>query len=152
MDPDTQQEKVLRYLYGDMSNAEIEAFEREIQQDEALRNRLGEEQRFNRIVPLGSGDPPDSALLERGRQGLDRALRQEKRTRWLPDLGNRSRGWQIFPYAVAAAAILLVGVSIDVDWPGTPTNPADRVDSANRVDLVNRDTSPRLLQTFWISR
>lgn len=136
MDPDTQQEKVLRYLYGDMSNAEIEAFEREIQQDEALRNRLEEEQRFNRIVPIGSADAPDSALLERGRQRLDRALGQETRTRWLPDLGSKSRGWQIFPYAVAAAAILLIGVSIDVDWPGTPT------DQTNHVDLANRDTSP----------
>jgi hypothetical protein len=146
LDPDTQQEKVLRYLYGDMSNAEIEAFEREIQQDEALRNRLEEEQRFNRIVPLGSGDPPDSALLERGRQELDRALRQEKRTRWLPNLGNRSRGWKVFPYAVAAAALLLVGVSMD--WTETPTDQANRIDSAsrvdstNRVDLASRDTSP----------
>jgi len=110
---DRQKERILDYLYGDMSPPEREGFEAELAGDSDLRRLFEAEQQLNRAHPPGRERQVPEAFLRESRQLLHLALRQE---------GTRRRGfWGLAAeflspatpqvrLAVGAVAVLLLGV------------------------------------------
>jgi len=108
MEPDTNQDRILRYLYGDVSSAEIDAFENEPAEDQQLREALEHESAFNRLIPPGTSSPMDKYLLEEGRDRLEETLRDHYAT----PVSGSTNYWRTATFALAAAALLLIGISI----------------------------------------
>jgi anti-sigma factor RsiW len=109
MSSDAPRQWVLRYLYGDLSPEERAAFQARLERDPALRDLLQAEQRFDQLLPQGSGPRAPEALLQESRLLLRAALRREK-----PPLMERLRAWFEFVpaplgWSAGALALLLVG-------------------------------------------
>jgi hypothetical protein len=139
--PDEQQDAILRYLYGEMSAAERDAFQQELTQDAALREALEEEESFNRMVPTGQVDEPDRLLLERGRQRLERALDDETSPARRPQTPSaNSSSWRPYLLGAAAAAMLLIGVSIDFGRY-SDQHTAGEIEIPDAEDIVRIDVS-----------
>jgi hypothetical protein len=111
MSSDEQRQRVLRYLYGDLNQAERAAFQAELERDPALKALLHAEQRFDQLLPQGSGLQVPEALLQESRLLLRAALRQQERTGLL----ERIKEWfQLIPaplsWSAGIAVALLVGI------------------------------------------
>ncbi|MBI2505858.1 MAG: HEAT repeat domain-containing protein [Candidatus Latescibacteria bacterium] len=110
MSSEEQRQRVLRYLYGDLNQAARAAFQAELERDPTLKALLHAEQRFDQLLPVGSGPQAPEALLQESRLFLRAALRQRER----PPLLERLRAWfQFVPmplsWSAGALAALLVG-------------------------------------------
>ncbi len=110
MSSEAQRQRVLRYLYGDLNQAERAAFQAELEDDPALKALLHAEQRFHQFLPQGSGPQVPETLLQESRLLLRAALRQQERSGLL----ERLREWfQPVPaplrWSVGTLALLLVG-------------------------------------------
>ena len=113
MEMDRQRERVLLYLYDEMSPEEKTAFETELAENPALKALLDQEERFHRVCPAGAGHPPPDDLLTESRLRLRLALRRE-RERETPLLRRLTDVLQpLTPqvrYAFGAVALLLLGL------------------------------------------
>jgi len=110
MSSDAPRQRVLRYLYGDLSPEERAAFELQLEGDPALKTLLAAEQRFDQLHPVGSGPQLPEALLQESRMMLRAALRRQDRPGLLERAGEWFRRFMAplaWPAGVAAA--LLVG-------------------------------------------
>lgn len=110
MSSEAPRQRVLRYLYGDLNQAERAAFQAELERDPALKALLHAEERFNQLHPVGSGPQVPEALLQEGRRCLRAALRQQER----PGLLERAKEWfRLVPaplsWSAGMAVALLVG-------------------------------------------
>lgn len=113
MSLDRQRERVLLYLYDEMSPEEKDAFETELAENPALKALLDQEERFHRACPAGAGHPPPDDLLSESRLRLRLALRRE-RERETPLLRRLTDVFgPLTPqmrYAFGAVALLLLGL------------------------------------------
>ncbi|MBI2952462.1 hypothetical protein HYY27_10220, partial [bacterium] len=111
MSLDRQRERVLLYLYDEMSPEEKTAFETELTENPALRSLLEQERRFQRTCPAGAGHPVPDDLLTGSRLLLRAALRRERERRPLSRLSGLFRATppQV-RYAFGAVALLLLGL------------------------------------------
>lgn len=111
MSSEEQRQRVLRYLYGDLNQAEQTAFQADLERDPALKTLLHAEERFNQLHPVGSGPQAPETLLQESRQCLRAALRQQEGSTLL----ERLRTWfQLIPapltWSTGVLAALLVGI------------------------------------------
>lgn len=134
MEMDRQRERVLSYLYDEMSVEEKTAFDAELTRDPMLRGRLEEEERFHRAYPVGTGTQAPEALLRESRWLLRAALRRERERRASPF----SRLTGVFKpltpqmrYAGGAVALLLLGLFLG----RTALGPAYTVEKGGRIGL-----------------
>lgn len=115
MSSEEQRQRVLRYLYGDLNQAERAAFQAELERDPSLKALLRAEERFDQLHPVGSGPQAPETLLQENRLLLRAALRQQQ-----PPLLERFRTWfEAIPaplrWSVGTLAALLVGFFLGRD-------------------------------------
>ena len=110
MSSEEQRQRIWRYLYGDLNQAERTTFEAELEGDPALKALLQTEQHFEALLPQGQGPQPPEALLQESRLLLRAALRREK-----APLLERLRNWigaisSPLSWSAGVAMALLVGI------------------------------------------
>ena len=104
-------EKVLDYLYGELSPAEETAFRKELEGNAELARLLAEEERFQERFPAGGGAEVPEDLLQESRLLLRAALRQENQGSRFARLAEFLRGFvPRLAWAGGAMALLLCGV------------------------------------------
>jgi HEAT repeat protein len=122
MHAESQRQRVLEYLYGELDAAQAAAFERDLVKQPDLRQLLEEEQRFDAAFPVGAGAEVANTLLTESRVLLRAHLRQERSgPGWLTVLAEAMR--QLAPrlaWAGGAAALLLVGIGVGRSLPHSP--------------------------------
>lgn len=64
MSSEAPRQQVLRYLYGDLDQAEWAAFEADLKRDPGLTVLLYAEQRFDQLLPVSHGRQAPEALLQ----------------------------------------------------------------------------------------
>lgn len=131
MKKDTQRERILHYLYGEMTAEERAAFEADLAGDPALRSALAAEERFHRVCPVGEGPEVSEEALQESRLLLRMSLRRERERRpsWVSRVVAGLRDWTPQArYAFGAAALLLLGVALGRGiGPGSPPD-GDRLE------------------------
>lgn len=106
-----KRERVVLYLYGELTAEEEEAFRAEVERDPELRALLAREEQLDHRYPAGRTPRLPEGLLQESRLLLAAALRQETRLGLLP----RLRHWfrplpSPLAWAGGVLAILLIGV------------------------------------------
>jgi len=112
MDEKELRERVLNFLYGEMSAEEENSFRAELEENAELARLLAEEERFNGALPVGSGAEVPEELLQENRVLMRAALRGEGE---IPSVWKRiaeavGRLAPQIGYAGGALAILFCGV------------------------------------------
>lgn len=83
MNSEEKRERVLLFIYGELSPEEERAFRSEVETDAELKVLLQQEQRFDALCPTDQAAPAPEPLLEESRLLLRAALRREQRRfRW----------------------------------------------------------------------
>ncbi len=146
MSEDRLKERMLMFLYGEMSSAEEEVFKAELAENSELARTLAEEERFQRLCPPGSGPQMEEELLAESRLLLRATLRQEARrsSSLLARLAQRVR--KIAPgtaFAGGAVAALLAGVILGRTLL-VPESPQGEL-SLSGLASVNRENEPQVV-------
>ena len=79
MNSDKLRERVLMYLYREMSSEEEKAFRAELDRNPLLKSILEEEQKLEEVYPKGSGSKISDDLLWENRLLVRAALQQERK-------------------------------------------------------------------------
>ncbi len=85
---------IIRYLYGDLSVAEVQQFERELEANVALKQMLEEERRLDGILPIGVQPQISADRMQGNRWLLHQNLQKANRSRfslkqWLSGLSEK---------------------------------------------------------------
>lgn len=114
---DELQALAVRYLYGDMTDLERQAFELSMKESEALRSVMAEEEQFHRFVPVGTAPVIDEQRLQGNRWVLQRRLQrlssENVLSKWLRETIQQPlrAGMQL----TAMAATFALGVFVATD-------------------------------------
>lgn len=130
--------RVIQYLYGELSEQEVQAFEEELAGNAELQRLVEAEQRFNSSIPLGTQPLIDEERIQGNRWLLRQNLQREARPRfslakWIQELTEK-------PLTVAfqgAAMAMTFVLGLFVATPAT--QPAD---SASMVPVTVAELSP----------
>ena len=146
MSEDRLKERVLMYLYGEMSPAEEEVFKAELEENSELARLLTAEERFQRLCPTGTGPQVAEELLAESRLLLRATLRQEARRSpsLLARLAKRVR--EMAPgtaFAGGMVAALLAGVILGRTLL-TPETPREELALTGLVSM-NRENGSQVI-------
>lgn len=146
MSEDRLKERVLMFLYGEMSPAEEEVFKAELEENSELARALAEEERFQRLCPAGTGLQVEEELLAESRLLLRAMLRQEERRSpsLLARLAQRVR--EMAPgtaFTGGVVAALLAGVILGRTLL-TPETPREEL-ALTGLASVNREDGPQVV-------
>ena len=141
MHSDALRERVLLYLYEEMTPEDRAAFERDLAGDPALRAALAEEERFHRVCPVGETPPVSEEVLNESRLLLRMSLRRERESGVSPlsRLVHALRAWMP-QIRYDAVVLLLVGLVLGRVIFG----PAERMEKAIRPGTVSPVSPDRL--------
>lgn len=146
MNTDELQAEVIRYLYGDMAAAEMQALELAATESRQLRDLLDDEQQFHKFIPRGSQPSVSEQRVQANRYQLQKRLQQinskseNALAAWLRDFVRQPLrgGFQV----TAMAATFVFGVYI-ANEPAT----TQQVDNSLAVKLPAQvDSSSRNAQ------
>lgn len=153
---DKDRERLLLYLYDEMSTGKRAEFETELQDNAHLREILAEEEVLHRLHPVGRAAAVPDEFLQESRILARAALRREKLQKTL--LARLAEGLRVLPRCslrlAGAAALLLLGLLVgraSVASGSGPVTPASLIgpDDLEIVDLrIARIGSGLLRLTF----
>jgi hypothetical protein len=114
-DSEQLQLRVIEYLYGEMTAAERESFEREAEHDNALGHLLEQESRLNSALPIGLQPHIEDERLQGNRWAIRQRFQRESRRRFslVNALGElRQRPFAVAFQGVAMAMTFALGVMV----------------------------------------
>jgi len=129
--------RVISYLYGDLNAEELLQFEKELETDSQLQQRLEDEQRLDSAIPIGTQPCVSAERLQGNRWLLHQNLQKQSRSlfsfrQWLDGLAER-------PFTVAfqgAAMAMTFVLGIYVASPAvSPTSPAVEALAASTTEV-----------------
>ncbi len=144
-DKEQLQHLVIRYLYGDLNDAEKSQFTEELGQNDALQKMLEQEQYFESALPIGAQPSIDAERMQGNRWLLRQRLQQENRGRfslrqWLQSLFERPLTLAFQTAGMAATFVL--GLMIATPSPG----PVDQSGVSTLASVQqSQETSPLAL-------
>ncbi len=117
MDIQEKRERVLLFIYGELSPEQERAFRSELETDAELKRLLEEERRFDALYSPSQADPAPAPLVDESRLLLRAALRREqRRSRW-SSLWDHSRWGLWLRPAFALCFGLLLGWGLVAKGP-----------------------------------
>ncbi|MCG8413503.1 MAG: HEAT repeat domain-containing protein [Pseudomonadales bacterium] len=137
--------RVIQYLYGDLSEREMEAFEDEMSRNAELRRLVEAEQRFNSSFPVGAQPLIDEERVQGNRWLLRQNLQRETRPRfslgkWLQGLTEKPMTVAFQGAAMAMTFVLGIFVATPATQPADLTStPSVAVADLSPLSLVNED-------------
>ena len=156
MNSEAKRERVLLFIYGELSPDEERALRSELAIDPELAALLEQEQRFDALYPSNQAEPAAEPLLEESRLLLRAALRREQRRfRWSALGDNSLWGAWLRPVVALCMGVLLGwGYMAGVAREEMPVALADVVDlrvlsydeASGRTELSVRTLTERTLE------